>query len=450
MDFNEIKGALDGIDDTQKKILEKQAEVEAKVAGLDALEEKVGSTEKWLAEVDKKASRARYPEGSNGPDELKNAIPERHRNLAAKFEASGCDSERAIKKAAMESWAKNALHLQMGNGIARHGINPKDPVALREEQDKLSKAFGDAYQRATYTEGTAATGGNVVPSPLMAEVHRIMEDAGIVRPLVRRIPMSADTLAVPTKGGNVTAYIIAESGTITQGEGTFGQETLTAKKFGAYGLVSSELLQDSAVGLVDFFFTDAAEQIALLEDDEALEGDGTNFTGLNSATGVLSVTNGANGSLPTYAKLVEQKWAAGKSQSRRNACWITAPEVAYQIEALVDSNGNPIWKESGIHMPTGLREGGASPDGRILGFDAFTSEQVATDVTTGTEGNTSRIFFGNFMDGMLFGDRTEMSFGLSEHVGFASDTVGIRLLKRTGILVVLPALFSKQTGVHTE
>lgn len=436
----EVKDLIVSIKDEQDDTTEAVAKLSDTV---NDITQKFDETQKWIKEVEEKLNTRRFEGGQR--DALIDAIPERFRRALYKAERAPSMIQTfkkdPVRRIACETWMKLVIRMQLDH---------RNSQRYAQELEVLEKALGfDAEARAAMQEDTSSEGGYLVPTPLEAELLRLIADTGIVRQLARTIAMGSKTLDIPNLATGVTVSIVAEEGIIGESEPTFGQTQLVAKKFAARGLVSRELLEDSALGIADLYLTLCAEKIGAKEDDEALEGDGTNFTGLVSATGVNEVTNGIDGASPSYAKLVNQKWAAAQSQSRRGAAWVMHPTIAGKIEALVDGNSRPIWSNPTAGNATLLGNANAA-SGLLLGFPAFTTDQISITRTVGASTDCSNIYFGPFRLGMIFGDRTGVTFGLSEHVAWNTDQIALKVTKRTAIVVGVPSAFTKQTGVKSS
>ena len=398
---------------------------------------KYQSTEAWIKDVEEKLRVARFS-SINGPsDALLAVLPERHKQMIPLFSLHPKWNKDPVKAAAMCAWLKNSAKLQLSRYARYH-------AELAEEQEKLEKVLG--VTKAAMQEDTDSEGGHLLPAPHEAEVLRALADEAVVRPLARKVTLTSKTLDWPGGDNAVTASIIAEEGTITESNETFTNKQLVAKKFAALGTASLELLQDSMINLLDYYLTVASEKIALLEDDEALEGDGTNFTGISAASGTNSVT--AGGTAATLAKEIGQVKFAGPQQSRRNAAWIMNSQTAGYLVGVSDSDGRPLLnaEDIGRILSRQVGEGVGLGEGTILGNPVFTSDEIA--VTAGTP-DTANVYYGNFR-GLIFGDRTGIDFAVSEHVAFTTAQIKLRVIKRTAILVAIPSYFTKWVSVPSS
>jgi len=404
--------------------------------------------EEWSAEIEKKYEKARR--GQFGEDAQKAVIPARYLKSIETAARSGYKDP--VKVAAMAAWLKDIARISVPQ---RFGIREIGPIL--NDLEKLEQSFGmEPAAKAALTEGTGSEGGFTVPTPLEAEVLRVIEDSAVLRPLARKMSMTAFKHNIPDLTTGISVDIIDEEGSITEVEPVFGQKVLTAKKFAARGVLSMELQQDSSIGIVDFWLTLAEEQLGLKEDEQALEGDGAgaNFTGVVAASGVnevQSLTAGVptNGGVAKYDELVKTKWKAAKRSTRRGAAWIAPPELARNVEALVDSQLRPIWSNPTAGNITALgAPANGGPDGVLLGYPVWSTDVIRVDRTVGTLTTAGNVYFGPWGHGMIYGDLIGIMFGVSEHVLWNTAQLVARLIKRTGILVGVPADFTKYTGVN--
>lgn len=385
-----------------------------------------------------------------GPDQLLAAIPVRMRAMIPILESRALYEDALpyarrlkrdpIRAAAMCAWLKNAAKLQLSQFAAQH-------ATIAAELEALTFALNGGYQAAAMQEDTAAEGGLTVPSPLEGEILRAILDQAVVRPLVRTVTMTAKTLSWPGGDNAITAAIIAEEGSITESNETFTARQLVAKKFAAFGTASMELIEDAAVSILDHYLTVGGERIGLLEDDQALEGDGTHFTGISAVSGTGAVA--AGGTNATLAAEIGKVKFAGPQGSRRGASWVMNSQTAGHLVGVSDSNGKPLLntEDIGRVISAGVGAGVGLGEGTILGNPVFTSDEIA--VTAATP-DTANVYYGNFRGGLIYGDRTGVDFMVSPHVAFQTAQLKLRIIKRTAILVGVPSYFTKWTAVPSE
>ncbi len=347
-----------------------------------------------------------------------------------------------VFKAATALWFRTAMRLQLPKQYGGH------QTELRETLDRLERGFDNVYggytdeQKAAYSGGSNATGGYLIPTAVAAEVLRIVQDNGVVVPRARHIPMSGLTLEIPNEATGVTVYWGAgagggQGGNLTAGEGTFGVNTLEAKRLHGRAAANIEAVDDSIVGLIPFITEVMAEKMARELDKEALEGTGTNFTGLNAEGGINTVsTTTSNGENVTFLDLVSAVYAADESSVEAGSAWFMHRKIFATVVGLTDSQGRPIF------MPS------VSPGipGTILGFPVYTTSVIATNTTRGATSNTSNMYFGD-PKRLIFGDRQDLRFDVTETgPGWANYQIDMRLVGRFGFTVGTPAAFSRIVG----
>lgn len=358
------------------------------------------------------------------------------RSDGTKIEEKG-EFRDPVFKAAAALWFQTSSYMQLNKTRNIRG--------LQDQLDRLDSAFASSYMGgeskaiSDMAEGANASGGFLVPAPVEAEVLRLIADNAVMRPLVRKMTMTAKTLSVPTKGNAITAYIGAEGATLTGSydQTAFANVTLTAKRFHGRATMSYELLEDSIVGILPYILETLGEEIGILEDQESLEGSGTNFTGVNAASGVNSVaTTTTNGEAIVYSDLTRTIFAARQRSSRVNARWFMSPELFGAIVGMTDTNGQPVVQFG--RVPNEIVP-------QILGFPVEVVSSLSVAITRGSTGNTANAYFGP-PNTVLFGDRMGIRWDVSDAPNWATYEIDARLIKRTGIVTGVPTAWTKLVG----
>lgn len=452
MDPELVKQLNDGL----QAVLARQGEINGRLdksekafeERMKALEALNGTHDEWLKKIDSSVREGRFGrgEGRNGTvDAVREVLSDRGKRLAVVLHQNG--AKDPLMRAALSTWMRNATMLQLPQFSRQAG-------RLLEEQAAIEKALGGATDfgvefKAATQEDTDTEGGHAIPAPHAAELLRLMQDSGLIRQLGRVVAMGSKTLDYPTLNANVSAAIIAEEGSITQADPTFTNSQLVAKKFAGYGVASLEMIEDALFDWGAMYNELFAEQITLKEDQQGFEGDGTgsNFTGVAAAAGVNSVTNGANGAAASFAKIVEQKWKGTKRDTRRGSAFVGSPANIAKIEGVVDSQGQPIFKEDGALMTRFINDG-QIPDGILKGYPLYASDQIVNNRTVGTSTDCSNLYFGPWRY-FIIGDRSGFNWLVDPYTGAQTAQIKLRLIKRTGLLVAVPSAFTVQSGMRT-
>ncbi len=442
---------LDVVKNGVDKILAQQAEVKAaqvvaeearkqQADALTALHDQGKTTAKWMEDVEARLASARQTVGGTASgDMLLQAIPEERRGLVGKF--ARCDNSKLtsdpVRAAAFAIWLQNAAKLQL------RGYSEEWPV-LHDQNKALELALHNGVVVKADTL-TGAAGGYTVPQPLEAEVLRQLQDASVVRRLARSVPMDSKTLDFPGGTNAVTCAITVEGGAISASEEVFTTIQLLSRKFASYSTATVELLDDSAIGILTYWLELATEQMALLEDQQALEGDGTTdqFTGVLIGTDVNEVAYLNTVAVPTLVKEIADVKFAGNSHSRRNAAWIMRSSAMGFLVGAQDAAGAPFLNQASIGwvISQQLGAGTGMGEGTMLGDPVWTSDEIAEATLVST------IYYGNWRDGMMYGDRTGITFGVSEHENFQADLISMKMTKRTAIVIAVPQYLTRWVDV---
>ena len=345
--------------------------------------------------------------------------------------------------AAAGLWFRDATLLQCPRVRSRTG---RSEERLRQNLAAYADGFGVSKAVSYFLEDTSVQGGYTVPAPVGAEILRLINDNSVIRPLARKFPMTSKTLDLANETTAPTVYIVPEAGDLTQGfdQTTFGQTRLTAKKFVGRAAASIELVEDNIVGLLDYVQARFAEEIGAKEDTEALEGDGTNFTGVILESGVNSyATTTTDGEAIIYQDLVKTIFTARQRSARRGARWFMSPEqfaaiVAMRSDATTagDAAGQPVVQFGNV--PNGIQP-------FILGYPVEVMSTISISRTRGSTGNTSNVYFGP-PRAILFGERGGFRWDVSDAPSWSTYMLDMRLVKRTAITVGVPSAWTKLVG----
>ena len=287
--------------------------------------------------------------------------------------------------------------------------------------------------RATATEGTPSAGGYLVPSPLSNAIIDVRDTAGVSRRLCRVMPMTSDTLDVAKKTAGTTVYYPGEATAITDSDQTWGNVSLNAKKRAILSYISQELNDDSIIPIMDDLASQMGLDLAIREDRELIQGDGSstngNVVGLISSIGSAGNYGAATTSGDTWVELAlvdftstmgllpSQYWGAGVS-------WLCSSQFFYTVmlDLMVDAGGNAVANIQG-------GAGGNQP--MFLGAPVYFSSSAPT----ATAVSTIACYFGAFSHGVLIGDRGGVRIAQSDQYAFNTDRLAIRATTRYDIVV---------------
>ncbi len=237
--------------------------------------------------------------------------------------------------------------------------------AVNEEIRQAIQIVKDAHlprlqeERTLSIVGGGSTGEYLLPAPFLAELFVIIEQYGNARKFFRSVPMISNTLDLGTVSTKPTAAWATEASSTAASDAAFGTGTLTAAKLVGVTSWSSELEEDSAVGLLPVLQQLMAEAIYTKEDLAGFVGDGSAtygaFTGvLAAATAATTMAAGKIAFTDANAddfRAVRDSLTLAK---RAGAMWFLHPDILSHVEGLKDLQNNYIYRNPGGDRPATL------------------------------------------------------------------------------------------------
>ncbi|WP_426404223.1 phage major capsid protein [Streptomyces sp. R-07] len=271
----------------------------------------------------------------------------------------------------------------------------------------------------TLSKLSAGAGANTVPISFYNQlVQHMIETSGVLAagPTVLRTA-TGEQLQIPkTTAHSASAGIVAEAGTLTANDPTFGQVSLDAYKYGFLLQVSHELANDTGVDLLGYLAMQAGRALGNGFGAHLVTGDGS-----SKPNGVLTAsTLGKTGSAsvagaPSGDDLIDLFYSVIAPYRQSNSCgWMMRDATVAAIRKLKDSTGQYLWQP-------GLQEG--APD-RILGKPVYTDPNVPA-VALGAKS----IMFGDFST-YFVREVESLRFERSDDFAFNTDLITYRAILR--------------------
>lgn len=290
------------------------------------------------------------------------------------------------------------------------------------EADRVFKAL---------TEGSATDGGNLVPTPLAAEIWRVLPDMSIMRRIARTIPMTALTIKLNSLTSRPLAYWTNEYASKTTTSAEFSQVTLTAHKLVCLLPASHELIEDANIDLVRYIVELFAEAIAVAEDKAFFTGSGTGQPkGINQET-IASQSVGASVDFDDIIDLLDLVPSAVKSSN--STAFVAHRRVLRLLKKIKDSDGDYIWRQGG-RMDGQIAR---LPD-TIYGYPVYEQNDLSEN----------ELYFGDWKY-YIIGDRRQITVDITNEGGDAwrKDGTEIKAVERVGGTAVMTNPFAKLTDV---
>jgi HK97 family phage major capsid protein len=276
------------------------------------------------------------------------------------------------------------------------------------------------------TEGTNSAGGFTVADPLSSAILDVREDSGVSRQICDVVQMPSDTLAVPKRSAGLTVYYPGESGAITASDMTFAQVSLSAVKRGTLTQISNELLRDSVVNIADRVASEAGLALALKEDNELIQDDGTGSSGV---TGILSSMHADQKHTLDSGEVAWSAFAlsdlhsiVGKLPAKYHpgAVWLMRRDFYSQVvqKLMYAAGGN-----------TTANIGGATVDA-LFGKRIYFTDQMDAEAA-----DKCAVLFGDFTNSVIIGSRDQVDIATSSDYAFNQDVLTLRSTVRYDIAV---------------
>jgi HK97 family phage major capsid protein len=331
---------------------------------------------------------------------------------AIRAQLYGGQNPSVMQEAAFEIDCTKQVAKQLGREATRNILIPGEIL-----QRSLGK---EATTRAMATQ-PGAKGGYMVNVENMGFIDILRNRSVAMRMGARQLSGLTGNVMFPRQTGKVTVTWQAGEGTsVTAADQALGQLSMTPKTCIAITDVSEQLLRQATPSAEAFIMADLAADVAIDGVDNAVINGtgGAQPLGIKNTTGI---TSGQDAASATYAKVLAFVSTAGALNAiRGNPGFVTTTAGSAKLMQVqrFTSTDTPVWT-------------GNMLDGQLVGFNAMSSEQLAS-------GN---LIFGSW-DEVVIGDWGVLE--LSTDTGgtrFNQAQVGIRAMWMVDVLVRYPTAF---------
>lgn len=296
-------------------------------------------------------------------------------------------------------------------------------------------ASNEARKKAL-TEG-AASGSYLVPEEFEAKVYAALDDHSQIRRYATVVPMSSDVKRLNSLSTKPTAYKVSEIANITSSQATFAEPVLTAEKYMAAGEMSSEILEDGEVDLINILARVYGERIAYAEQNSFINSVVSGSEGLLTVSGVTATTlaTGTSYAFVDYDDLATlQANIFAFSPSEAGTLQFIMGFGAYNTLRTSKSSGDGNY----FVMPAAPTAGTPAT---AWGRPIIVLPQVADTTAT----STKFVIATDLANHFVIGDRTGLTIKVAEEGTLNSvnllqqDAKALVMRKRTAQVCVLPA-----------
>jgi len=320
-----------------------------------------------------------------------------------------------------------------------------------KQYGRTSASFAGQTRASANNHGDSdGAGGVLVPEITYDKVMRIVEEASIARRICQVIPMTSNTMVLPTRTSGPTVGWLANqtNDTGTKTGVTFENPSLTSKTLMAIDEISAELDEDSIVALEPFFAQIFAEAVGKEENKQTFVGntsggdpfDGVaspNESGVGEADDLTTTGTGAFSDV-TYNDLLNLQYAVDPNLINKGS-FVMNSEAFKEVIGLKDSQGRPIFATGYSHF--GLNQDPADPQSgqatMLLGRPCY-----LTDVMPTSGADTVFAIYGDFSK-FAFGDRKQLTIDWSDQVYYEYGNLALRVRERIALKVIIATAFSR-------
>lgn len=278
-------------------------------------------------------------------------------------------------------------------------------------------------------EGVNIQGGALVPKDFIPELIVLLNEYGAARQLCNFRTVSREVIELPRRTADPTVSWTGEAAASSDQDPAYDNVQVTAKKLQGIMYVSSELLNDAALSIVDDMFNGFANGIALKEDNAFFLGDGTStyggVTGFLNAIGTAGVSTSAGN---TWSAMTDAELQAflGKIPSY---AWSGSVKLTCTPNAFF-SIINRVSRGMGGVTYTESQTGVVKPV--YNGYPVVYNNVMASASAV----STKSVLAGDFdMAAKAIEVSGSLEFATSEHYRFANDQLTLRARERVGITV---------------
>jgi len=222
---------------------------------------------------------------------------------------------------------------------------------LRKDYAKMA----EIYQKwEPLNEGTAADGGNLVPTLLYNQLIPLLEDEAVIKARATVIDMTGMKTNELDISGSATKPVVqwgSEQAAKATSSMTFRQIDLTPYKLAAIVPVTTELRDDSPFNVVQLLTKAMGEAYIKAEEAAFATGSGTGRpTGISTYTPIRTIS--ASGAL-SFDHINSCYWRLPQAY-RNRAVWLANGRTIEVISMLKDSQNRPLLLDNGILTQPGI------------------------------------------------------------------------------------------------
>jgi len=214
---------------------------------------------------------------------------------------------------------------------------------------------GDKQKLQTLVEGTGSRGGYLVPEDFLNIVVEDKRDMTVMRQLATVLPVSTDTIHVPTIANRPQAAWRSEAAVKATTTVDFGEIILTPYSLAAIVSLSNELVADASLGgnIVSLVARVMARSLAEKEDQAFWVGDGSGKpTGIDNYS--FTTINGGSTDTTRADAIIRSIYALPQGY-RSQAVFVANKNTLAKVATFKDTQNNYLLSDLGSAASPTLR-----------------------------------------------------------------------------------------------
>lgn len=294
-------------------------------------------------------------------------------------------------------------------------------------------------EQKALSEGSDAAGGFLVPPDVQAEVLSRVAAMAVIRKRARVVTTNRDKVRFPAVAPNSTSGSIYSSGFVggwvgetpafSETDPSFQLFDIDIKKIRVATKLSNDFVNDAAINVLAWLSQNGAENMALVEDNGFISGNGGALQPLGilnaglatvdvegSTSNTISNTTSNTGSGP---KIVNLAYAV-PAQYVSGASWLMRRSVEAKVRQLTDASGRPLWMAS-------TQSGFAATPRELAGYPIDNSDFMPADDADGNQ----VMIFGDFSN-YIIAQRAQITSVILRERFADTDQIGLILFERVG------------------
>lgn len=218
------------------------------------------------------------------------------------------------------------------------------------------------------------------------------------------------------EGGSFTASWLAEDGESTATKVAFDEYLMQPKRLQATGALSLQLLRQTSVDVEKMIENDLIAAHALGLQTAAINGSGTppEPRGILNKVGIGAVVGGTNGSVPTFAQMVDLETQVAIDNAEGSAmAYLTNAKVRGKLKQTekTSTNGLYIWDLDEVN-----------------GYPAFVTNAVPGTISKGNQSS--------LLSAMIFGDWSKLFIGQWGNIDIIVDPYSLKKKAEVEVTVI--------------